>query len=216
MALLHRPSRRIAWWVSQLPWNRWRIFGYRLLFGYEISNQATIGRGTILAAAQVKIGRAKLGKDNLFLGPFQLTVADGVSLGDQNFVECGAWALEPRFQKAGYRRECHFGTLSLITSGHFIDATGGFFLGSRAWLAGRDSQFWTHGLGPGEIRIGDNTYVGSAVRFAPGASVGANCVVGLGSVVTKSFEETQVLIAGVPAQVIKAIDRADPDHHEHE
>ena len=42
--------------------------------------------------------------------------------------------------------------------------------------------------------------------MVPGSCVGPHCVVGLGSVITSVFEDSHVLIAGVPAKVIKPLD----------
>ena len=79
-------------------------------------------------------------------------------------------------------------------------------MGQGSWIAGRDSQFWTHGVNVTDrnIRIGRNSYIGSAVRFAPGSGVGDNIIVGIGSVVTKVIDASNALISGFPAQVVKA------------
>ena len=67
------------------------------------------------------------------------------------------------------------------------------------------SQFWTHGAGVVDrnIQIGRDCYLGSAIRFALGSGVGDNVIVAMGSVVTKKFEESMVMIGGVPATVLK-------------
>jgi len=78
-------------------------------------------------------------------------------------------------------------------------------LGDGSWIAGVASQFWTHGTGTPDrdISIGKGCYLGSAVRFSPGSSVGDDVLVAMGSVVTKKFKEGRVLIGGVPAKIIK-------------
>ena len=93
----------------------------------------------------------------------------------------------------------------MITSNHYFDVAGTFVLGNNSWIAGIGSQFWTHGAGVQErnITIGERCYLGSAVRFAPGSSVGDNCIVGLGSVVTKEFNSNNAVIAGHPAKIIR-------------
>lgn len=57
----------------------------------------------------------------------------------------------------------------------------------------------------GRIRIGSNVFIGSSVTILPGVSIGNNVVVGACSLVTKSFP-SNVVIAGVPARIIKSIE----------
>lgn len=57
------------------------------------------------------------------------------------------------------------------------------------------------------IFIGDNVWLTMNVIVLPGVSIGKNSVVGAGSVVTQSIPEN-VLAAGVPARVIKEIERS--------
>lgn len=53
------------------------------------------------------------------------------------------------------------------------------------------------------ISIGDNVWIGANVSILPGVTLGNNCIIGAGAVVTKSFLEDNVIIAGNPAKIIK-------------
>ncbi|MEA2018800.1 MAG: acyltransferase [Campylobacterota bacterium] len=53
------------------------------------------------------------------------------------------------------------------------------------------------------IIIGDNVWLGANVILLPGIKLGNNCIVGAGSIVTKKFEESNLIIAGNPAKIIK-------------
>ena len=55
----------------------------------------------------------------------------------------------------------------------------------------------------GNIVIGNHVWVGTQVLFLKHSSVGNNSVVGARSLVTKTFSEDNVIIAGTPARVIR-------------
>jgi acetyltransferase-like isoleucine patch superfamily enzyme len=95
----------------------------------------------------------------------------------------------------------------LINENHYIDIHGKITIGDGTWLAGRASQFFTHGLGVGDrdISIGSNCFIGSAVRFAPGSGVGDRNIVGIGSVVLSRIDGDGMLISGFPAKAVRSI-----------
>lgn len=52
------------------------------------------------------------------------------------------------------------------------------------------------------VIIGDGSFIGFGAHISPGVTIGKYCVIGAGSVVTKSISDYSV-VAGVPAKVIK-------------
>lgn len=83
--------------------------------------------------------------------------------------------------------------------------------GINVWLS--DSDF--HGIkvadrlnGNYECKseeISDNVFVGNNVTILKGVTIGKNCVIASGSIVTKSFPDNTV-VGGVPAKFLKYID----------
>jgi acetyltransferase-like isoleucine patch superfamily enzyme len=194
----------LAAMVSLLPVNGLRVLGYRVLFGYHIS-QSHIGFGTVIVVDSLSIEKARVGQFNLFVGPMKVIVQTGASVGNRNTFSCGYWVLRDQYRESNYTRTLELGKNVLITSAHYFDVAGTFRLGDHSWIAGIGSQFWTHGAGVRErdIVIGENCYVGSAVRFAPGSCIGNQVLVAMGSVVTGALPADRALVGGVPARVLK-------------
>jgi len=63
------------------------------------------------------------------------------------------------------------------------------------------------------IELGDHVWCGKNVKIGKNTKIADNSIIGWGSVVTRAFEKTNVLIAGNPAQIVKENinwDRARP------
>lgn len=54
-----------------------------------------------------------------------------------------------------------------------------------------------------DIVIGNKVWIGHRVLVNKGVSIPDNCMIGTGAVVTKKFEKQNVVIAGVPAKIVK-------------
>ncbi|CAK8716729.1 MAG: hypothetical protein D3905_06835 [Candidatus Electrothrix sp. AS4_5] len=194
----------LSFLISIMPTSRLRVFLYGKLFGYRI-HKSTLGWGTIILIRKADLNGCWIGRNNKFVGPMSLTIKQGVTIGRGNTFKCGWWTVDEKFNLAQYDRRLLIGTGALITSNHYFDVAGSFVLGDGSWIAGYGSQFWTHGAGASErnIFIGQNCYIGSAVRFAPGSAIGNNTLVGLGSILTQKFSDENVLLGGQPAKILK-------------
>ena len=68
------------------------------------------------------------------------------------------------------------------------------------------------------IKIGDYCWIGMNSLVLAGVELGPSTIVGGGSIVTKSFPEGYVVIAGNPAKIIKYLDKDKvvmPNHTEY-
>ncbi|WP_462170266.1 LbetaH domain-containing protein [Pseudoalteromonas xiamenensis] len=195
----------LAHTIAYLPTNILRCSLYKVLFGYDIK-QTFIGWKTIIVVDSAKLESCKIGRGNRFSGPFKFVMEANASIDKNNVFECGWWVSEPQHASTIYSRNLLLKENSLITSSHYFDLAGTIEIGRNTWIAGLHSQFWTHGAGSTKstIFIGDDCYIGSAVRFVPGSAVGNRCLVAMSSTITKNFNIDECVIAGIPANIKKA------------
>lgn len=181
--------------IKYIPFSSVKIFFLKFLFGYSIGHN-------------VKIGKSIINCD-------KVTIGNNVRIADNNVFSC-------RELSIGSNTAIHSGNLFIGTSGfsigdnsriinnHYFDLWNDIKIGNNTWIAGRNSQFWTHGSiytktnkKDLSISIKDNVYVGSSVCFAPGVKIESINLIGLGSVVTDSFIKSNSIIAGNPAKIVK-------------
>jgi acetyltransferase-like isoleucine patch superfamily enzyme len=185
--------------VSLLPLNILRVLAYRVLFNYQLQG-AKIGWFTLINIEKLTIKNASIGSFTFCSGPMRLTMLSGSSIGSLNYIKCGKWA-------TAFSSKRHFfiDENVTITTQHLFDVFGEIRIGKGSFIAGVRSQFWTHGGMSDEVDIiiGEECYIGSGVKFTPGTKLAPKTLCAIGSVVTKEFNESNILIAGVPAKKIK-------------
>ena len=211
--------------ISLLPSGIKRLV-YRSLFGYQIGKRvkigisiidcnrliidddAKIGHGTIFwRCDEVKIGsRVVIGFLNLFRGGKLITLDDYAMVLRLNVINA---IVEPHFNVEPLSH-FHLGYGSVITSEHRIDFTDHVSIGKQTILGGRNSSIWTHNRrNGGGVSIGDHCYIGSEIRMAPGSAIPSLSIVGIGAVVTGKIDQEGYLIAGVPARLVRPLNKED-------
>lgn len=196
---------------------------YRWFFGYKIGKRVRIGFSIIDAKECTIDDDVSIGHLNALIGIKKLTIGDHTRIGHLNIIRGGDEVRLGRYTEILRFNEINsipnpivvnevdsrfiLGDGSVITTSHKIDFTDRVEFGKRVILGGRNSSLWTHNRQKTlPIVIGDYSYVGSEIRIAPGGEIPPKCIVGIGSVITKKFEDEQKLIAGVPAKAIKDLD----------
>lgn len=71
----------------------------------------------------------------------------------------------------------------------------------------------THAPGK-DIIIGDDCWIGMNSVLLPGVVLGNHTIVGAGAVVTKSFPEGDCIVGGVPAKIIKKLEKNKEEKHD--
>lgn len=199
---------------------------YRLFFGYRIGKRVRIGL-SIIDATECRIDDdVKIGHLNLIIRVKKLEIGDHVRIGHLNIIRGGDEVRLGRYAEIIRMNEINsiaepevinqidprffLGDGSIITAGHKIDFTDRVTIGRRSILGGRNSSLWTHNRQRTRpIDIGSFAYIGSEIRIAPGGSVPAKCIVGIGSVITSELSAEGYLIAGVPAKPVKELSEED-------
>lgn len=69
-------------------------------------------------------------------------------------------------------------------------------------LSPEERNSWVEWARP--VTIGNNVWIGGSATILPGVTIGDNCVIGSGSVVTRSVESDTV-VGGNPARVIRRL-----------
>jgi acetyltransferase-like isoleucine patch superfamily enzyme len=198
----------VALMIALVPANALRILLYRRLLGYEIGLGCRIGMLNLIACRHMRLGASStIGRGNVIRGAFALTAGHGLFVGNFNVLSAPDRLDHPKLSDRAYAASIEFGDDCLVNDAHYLDGHGRLVIGDGTWVAGRGSQFFTHGVSvrDRDISIGRRCFIGSAARFAPGSGVGDGTIVGIGSVVVSRIAGDEILFSGFPAQPIRSI-----------
>ena len=125
------------------------------------------------------------------LSPLYVDYGERVRIGDGCFINHGAYLMD--------------GGGITIGSHVFIGPNLGAYTAVHPLVAEERNQGLERAL---PIVIGDNVWIGGDVTILPGVTIGAEAVIGAGSVVTKDVP-AGVVAAGNPCRVLRPITEAD-------
>jgi len=177
--------------------------------GCDVDRTARIGHILVFRVSSFTIGPGvSIGSFNTIKNLREVNFGASSSLGSWNWIS-GSPEHYKTSEEAG---RFFLGRHSALTSRHYVDATGGFSIGSYTTVAGHRSMFLTHGIDIVDsvqtcapIKIGDYSIVSAGVKIVPGGSVPSRSVVAMGSVILPGLEEEHCLYAGVPARAAKVL-----------
>jgi acetyltransferase-like isoleucine patch superfamily enzyme len=191
-----------------------------LMRSYKILSN-TKGRRKVFLGKSVRIFNKKniVFGDNVNIGDFVKLAALGnepLTIGNQ--VSIGSFSqiiISTTFSNVG--KFINIGNNVGIGEFSYLGGAGGLMIGNDTIIG---QYFSTHpenhiysdpkflireqGVNRQGISVGSNCWIGSKVTLLDGVTIGNNCVVAAGAVVTKCFPNN-VIIAGVPAKIIKQI-----------
>ena len=110
----------------------------------------------------------------------------------------------------GYMAGCYIQGIGQIEIGDYTEISGNVGI----FTANHDLEDLTLHVVQA-VKIGAYCWLGFNAVVLPGVTLGDHTVVGAGAVVTKSFPEGRVVLAGNPAKVIKTLDIAPPPRRDY-
>lgn len=102
-----------------------------------------------------------------------------------------------------------------LSAGCHLDGRNGILFGKNVWVGpyvsiisqNHDVNGFSVWVRDKPIVIGDNCWIGAHAIILPGVSLSEHTVVAAGAVVTKSFADKNVIVAGNPAGIVKQISK---------
>ena len=198
-----------AWCVSLL-FNNVVLKGFRKFA--ELVNTANFRRSLKKCGKRTKIGRRNHFEHlkNVRIGS-DFTACDGLWLG--TYPKYANERYSPDVQignGVSLSRNCHIGAVGSVKIGNNVLMGSNILINDHAHGVSVNTDVPRTTLPlvtKGGIEIGDNVWIGDNVCILSGVTVGKNCIIGANSVVTKSFPEEGLLIAGNPARVIRTMEK---------
>ncbi len=171
-----------------------------------VIEKSKIGEGTVIHSGVKIYAGTEIGR-NVEIESGAVVGASGVG---RSVGPDGRHWLFPHFGKTIIEDDVFIGSCSIITRGVLGNTVleKGCRINASVVIAHncRIGKYTVVSIGvtiSGSSVVGDGCFIGSSSALREGVRLGRNIVVGLGAVVTKSFEEDDIVIIGNPARLLK-------------
>ncbi len=168
--------------------------------GAKIGKHSYIDFTSRIVAKKVIIGKDVRILENVKIKASEIIIGDGVVISDNSYITGNG--------------KLQIGYSSYLGKKSRINLSRDVIIGNNVGF-GENSVIWTHGYFPpadegypvtyASVCVKDRAWVSTNIIILPGVTIGADVIVGAGSVVTKSLGDA-VIIAGNPARVIKNVE----------
>jgi acetyltransferase-like isoleucine patch superfamily enzyme len=196
-----------------LPWTlrRWILTSF---IGYVIHPTARIGKSIILAKEVRLDAYSRIHSLVICKNIDRLVLCEDSGIASMTYITGTPTSGTNHFRHVLNRRcELVLERSSGITSRHYIDCTGGVYVGEFTTVAGIRSQILSHSIDvyqnrqdAASVHIGKYCFIGTGCIILPGSSLPDYSVLGAGGVLAKQQSETHTLYVGCPARPIKKLD----------
>jgi NDP-sugar pyrophosphorylase family protein len=95
---------------------------------------------------------------------------------------------------------------SLLTIGNHVFLHKGLTIMTHDWASWVFLDKYSDFIpSHGKVCIGDNVWFGENVTVLKGVTIGCNCIIGAGSIVTKNIPDNSIAV-GIPCKVVNSLD----------
>lgn len=161
---------------------------------------------------------ASFGRKSVLYLPLYIKGKEFISIGDNTTILNNA-RIQVYNDLTGLKSEvrignnCYIGYNTSILAGGNVEIGDGVLMASNILISSEnhsvnpeDERYYSaQPLVCAPVKIEDGCWIGERVCILPGITIGKKCVVGAGSIVTKSIPD-YCMVAGAPAKVIKKYD----------
>lgn len=174
-------------------------------------------RGISVFKFKRKPAFARLGKESFVYNPFVISGSESIAIGDHVTIldnaRISVYEQKERGLVVQIDDGCYIGYYFSLLAKAKVHIEKNVLIASHVLISSEN-----HGMNPEcneyymdqplvgkEVKVGEGTWIGEKVCILPGVQIGKKCVIGAGSVVTKSIPD-YCIAAGNPARVIKKWD----------